>query len=214
VSEADVARWETSLSRRPALLSQLAVERGWRYGVIRELQLGLDSGGRVTIPIRNGRGELRGALRYQPLHFREPKMLAVRGTRLGLIPHPARETSADLLLVEGPADMIAARSHGLPAIAVPGTHAWRSEWAGLLEGRRVTVVMDCDRPGRTAARRIEDDLARLCTVAVIDLDPSRDDGLDLTDVLLDYGRTAIEPPGLARLHRTPTRSITERGIER
>src|SRR5437588_8547261 len=57
VSEADIARWETSLSRRPSLLSQLAVERGWRYGVIRELQLGLDPGGRVTIPIRNGTGE-------------------------------------------------------------------------------------------------------------------------------------------------------------
>ena len=51
-------------------------------------------------------------------------MLAVPGTRLGLIPHPAKETSDRILLVEGPPDMVAARS-GLPAIAIPGTNAWR-----------------------------------------------------------------------------------------
>jgi hypothetical protein len=213
-SEAEISRWESSLSRRPSLLAQLAVERGWRYGVMRHLQLGLDSSGRVTIPIRNGRGELRGVLRYQPVHSHGPKMLAVRGTRLGLIPHPAGEPSDHLLVVEGPADMVAARSHGLPAIAVPGAHAWRPGWAELLDGRKVTVVMDCDDPGRAAATRIEHDLARRCNVAVVDLDPGREDGFDLTDVLLDHAHTSLEPPALARLRRQSVRSQPERGLER
>jgi len=214
--DADIGRWEASLSRRPSLLNELAIERGWRYGVMRSLELGLDPRGRVTIPIRNGTGELRGVLRYQPLHRHGPKMLAVRGTRLGLVPHPGRETSDQLLLVEGPADMIAARSHGMPAIAVPGVQAWRPEWAALLAGRRVTVIMDCDRPGRAAARRIENDLATHCSASVIDLDPGSDDGFDLTDALLEQAHSSIQLPALASLHRQPIHGRTEgeRGIER
>jgi hypothetical protein len=59
-------------------------------------------------------------LRYAPSYDRAPKVLAKRGTRLGLIPHPAAEPSSWVVLVEGPPDMISARSHELPAIAVPG----------------------------------------------------------------------------------------------
>jgi hypothetical protein len=34
------------------------------------------------------------------------------------------------VLTEGPPDMISARSRGLPAVAIPGDHAWESTWAG------------------------------------------------------------------------------------
>jgi len=40
--------------------------------------------------------------------------------------------------------MIAARSHGLRAIATPGADSWRTSWARLLSDRQVTVIMDCD----------------------------------------------------------------------
>ena len=73
-------------------------------------------------------------LRYAPSHDHAPKVLAVRGTRLGLIPHPCTESSTWVVLVEGPPDMISARSRGLPAIAVPGDDAWEPEWARLLVG--------------------------------------------------------------------------------
>jgi DNA primase len=82
--------------------------------------------------------------------------------------------------------MIAARSHGLPAIAVPGDHSWRPEWARLLAGRHVTVVTDADGPGRELAERILSDLEGVaCDVAAVDLAPERDDGYDLTDRLLE-----------------------------
>ena len=215
-TDADVARWQSSLSRRPSLIARLAQERAWRYGVICELEVGLDAGGRLTIPIRTATGELQGVLRYQPWRTHGPKMLAVRGTRLGLIPHPARDQAADVVLVEGPADMIAARSNGLAAIAVPGTYAWRPEWAAALAGRRVTVVMDCDHPGREAAERIATDLAASSDVAVLDLDPTRDDGYDLTEALLDQEHRALELPALTRLERGHTRSRVPgaRGLER
>ena len=109
VTDHDIARWQTSLSRHPGLLARLAQDRGWRYQTMRALELGIDRG-RITIPIRNARHELRGVLRYQPEPTNGPKMLAAPGTRLGLIPHPATEPSKRILLVEGPPDMIAARS--------------------------------------------------------------------------------------------------------
>ena len=216
VTDADISRWQTALAHRPALLSRLAIERGWRYGAMCELEIGLDPAGRLTIPIRDGEETLQGVLRYQPWHTHGPKMLAVRGTRLGLIPHPSREGSPDVVLVEGPTDMVAARSHGLSAIAVPGAQAWRSEWARQLAARHVTVLMDCDLPGRMAARRIEREVAEVTDVKVLDLDPARDDGYDLTDALLDRAYAARESAPLTWLERGRVlpRERAERGMER
>ncbi len=82
--------------------------------------------------------------------------------------------------------MIAARSRGLPAIAVPGDHAWRSTWGDLLARRHVTIVMDADTQGRAAARRISANLANHAYPRIVELAPLRDDGYDLTDWLLDH----------------------------
>ena len=120
-------------------------------------------------------------------------MLAVPGTHLGLIPHPAAEPSEWIILVEGPPDMISARSCGLPAIAVPGDCAWEAQWARLLARRRVSVVMDSDHAGRVAAERIAVDLrAAGVRGSIIDLAPRRDDGYDLTDWLSDHHDWALD----------------------
>jgi Toprim-like len=194
VSDRDVARWQTALSRRHSLIAALARERGWRYDTIRALELGLDRG-RITIPIRNAHGQLRGMLRYQPQHANGPKMLAVLGSRIGLVPHPATEPSERILLVEGPPDMIAARSRGLTAIAVPGDHAWEPAWARLLVERQVMIVMDADTQGRTAAQRIAADLAGHAEAHIVDLAPLRDDGYDITEWLLVHPQLAGEAVG-------------------
>jgi hypothetical protein len=204
VTEQHISRWQTALSRRPSLLATLARERGWRYETIRALELGLDRG-RITIPIRDARGELQGLLRYQPKPTGRPKMLFALGSRVGLIPHPTAEASERILLVEGPPDMIAARSRGLPAIAVPGDHAWRSTWGDLLAGRHVTIVMDADTQGRAAARRLSADIATHGHPHIVELAPLRDDGYDLTDWLLDHPEH-VDVDALAT--RTPTHHKT------
>ena len=157
----------------------------WSRATLLELGCGFDRG-RVTIPIRDGDGGLRGVLRYAPTHDRAPKVLAVRGTRLGLIPHPCTESSSWVVLVEGPPDMISTRSRGLPAVAVQGDDAWEAGWARLLAGRHVSVVFDCDRAGREAAARIAGDL-RAAGVhgSVVDLARARADGYDLTEWLAE-----------------------------
>lgn len=191
VTGQDIARWQAALSRRPSLLARLAGERGWRYQTMRQLELGADRG-RITIPVRNASGVLRGLLLYQPDHTARPKMLAAAGSRHGLVPHPAVEKSTRVLLVEGPPDMIAARSRGIPAIAVPGDHAWRPAWARLLTGRRITIAMDADEAGRMAAERIGHDLAEVADLQIVDLAPVRDDGYDLTDWLFERSSLTVD----------------------
>ena len=192
-TDADVARWHERLfsTEGERWLGLLSRERLWQPSAIRELELGYD-GWRITIPIRNAGGELRGVLRYKPNAVAN-KMLGVPGTRLGLIPHPAGEPSPRIILVEGPPDMIAARSRGWSAIAVPGDHAWRPEWAQLLAGRAITVLMDSDAAGRAAADRIARDLATHAEVRTVDLAPARSDGFDLTDWLRQQPRPRRAP---------------------
>jgi hypothetical protein len=206
VTDEEVRRWAEQLERSPALLARLARERGWSRRVLVDLEIGFD-GDRITVPICRsaapaGRTEgpvLQGLLRLRLNRTERPKVTAIPGTRLGLLPMPAWAREERVVLVEGPSDMLAARSAGLPAIAVPGAHAWRSEWASTLDGRHVVIVMDCDRPGRQAAARIADDLERRGIVAGIrDLAPSRQDGYDVSDWLRD-GNTAAQllaPHGL------------------
>jgi DNA primase len=208
--EGDIQQWADRLAAESRLIRLLALERAWSYRVIRELELGFD-GARITVPIRNADGRLRGILRYAPFGHCDPKMLAVPGTRLGLVPHPARDPSERIVLVEGPPDMIAARSSGLHAIAVPGTNAWQSSWAGLFVGRHITVVMDCDRPGRRAADRIAPTLRPVAkTLELVDLWPEREDGYDLTDRILDRRRVRAYTSRRARTAAALLRPVASR----
>jgi hypothetical protein len=190
----DIDRWQAALAADTDLIAKLTRERGWLYATMLELELGADRG-RITIPVRDEARRLVGLLRYDPWpQPGEPKMLATAGSRRALLPHPAAEPSTHVMLVEGEPDMIAARSRGLPAIALPGVDAWRPGWAELLEGRDVTVVMDCDDQGRAAAAAIQSDLSSRGAVRVIDLAPHRNDGYDLTDWLLETGRSEVATP--------------------
>ena len=157
------------------------------------LELGIDRG-RITIPIRDATRALRGLLRYQPQPTRHPKMLAAPGSRLGLIPHPSSETSKHILLVEGPPDMIAARSHEPPR----DRRTRRPRVAARL-GAAARRTTHHDRDGRRPprARRRRADRPRpdpTAQVQIVDLAPGRDDGYDLTDWLLQHG--GCHPQGL------------------
>jgi Toprim domain len=200
-----VQEWAKTLQRSPTLLARLERERGWSRRALVDLELGFD-GDRITVPIwrsaaradvaRSERAVLQGLLRMRVGATQEPKVVALPGTRLGLLPLPAWTRERRVLLVEGPSDMLAARSTGLPAIAVPGANAWRSDWASSLEDRTVIVVMDCDRAGRQAAARIAEDLERRCIpVGIHDLARRRQDGYDVSDWLRDGNTPAqLLPP--------------------
>ncbi len=205
VSERDMDGWRADLERMRWPLRVMRSEHRalWKRETLLALGLGFHRG-RVIFPIRDGDGRLEGVLRYAPTHEKAPKMLAAAGTTLGLLPHPAADPSVDVLLVEGPPDMLAARCQGWSAFAVPGDDAWQPEWAQLLAGRRVTIVMDADQAGRTAAARIAAHVAAVAReVRVADLHPGREDGADLTDWLV-ANRDASASELRVRLARTTT----------
>ena len=112
--------------RWPPRVLRAEQARVWSRATLVKLGCGF-AGGRVLIPIQDARGELCGTLRYAPSHDHAPKMLAVAGTRLGLIPNPAAEPSESIVLVEGPPNAISARSYG-PAreSPLPGDDAWEA----------------------------------------------------------------------------------------
>jgi DNA primase len=126
----------------------------------------------------------------------------VAGSHRVLYPHPVAEPAQRLLLVEGEPDLIAARSHQLPAVAIPGVNGWQAQWASLFAGRDVFIALDCDAQGRASAHRIAGDLCRRhVRVELVDLDPGREDGYDLTDWLHEHpghGRDLLaDPPSIA-----------------
>jgi len=207
VTAEQAQEWAERLQRSPALLARLERERGWSRRALVEVEIGFD-GERITVPIwpsatsadRSERAVLQGLLRLRLGRTEHPKVTAVPGTRLGLLGLSASTREERVLLVEGPSDMLATRSAGLEAIAVPGANAWRPEWASALDGRRVVVVMDCDRPGRQAAARIAEDLERRgIQVGICDLAPSRQDGYDVSDWLRE-GNTAAQLLAPHELH--------------
>jgi hypothetical protein len=181
----------------PTALHAIGKLRGWTETAIERLELAyLADQHRVAITVREQNGDEVGELHYDPTGRRHPKMLAAAGTPRALFPPP--ELIADdelgerrvIWLVEGEPDAIRMWSIGLPAVAVPGAQNWRDEWAARFTGRRwrVAVCFDCDTAGREGAARAA---AALTTAGIearlVELDPDRDDGFDLTDYTADAG---------------------------
>ena len=149
VTDADVHSWADMLDADGRLIRQLILKRAWAPRIMRAAPSWVRRRAHHHPHPRCAR-PAPGRPPLRPLRATRPQDACRLGTRLGLIPHPSTETCNHIILVEGPPDMIAARSAGLPAIAIPGTNAWHAAWAELLASRRVTIVMDCDAARRHA----------------------------------------------------------------
>lgn len=178
---------------RSAIPEGVLQQREWTNETAERLKLGWD-GQRVLIPIHDQTGHLLGHLHYSP-HGGTPKMIAPAGAPRELFPPP--EMIADdeprvaighqrvLPLVEGEPDCITMWSKSWPAVAVPGAGSWQAEWAVRFTGRHwiIAICFDCDEAGRAGAHRVANDLVTAgLDVRIIDLDPARTDGYDLTDL--------------------------------
>ena len=175
---------EPSVTRQGELLaSELRQRRGWIEDAVKQLELSYD-GERVLFPVRDAAGDFIGYARYLPGASNGTKMRVDAGTSRELFPPPEMVENGEgfLWLVEGEPDCVRACSLGLQAVAVPGTAGWRAEWAPRFSGRKVAVCFDADESGRAAAKCAAGDLTACGIEArIVDLDPSRDDGFDLTD---------------------------------
>lgn len=193
--------------------------RGWTEPTIERLELSFDAAsGRVGFPIRDQTLDELGTLYYLP----DPdgrngrrKLEQPSGVPRQLFPPPESlpQELVQVLLLEGEPDVVAAQSGGFAAVGVPGTAGWKDEYAARFAGRRWTVyvVFDCDGPGRAAAVRAAEALVRVGVDArVVDLDPNRDDGYDLTDYLIDAGELALAALlDAAPLYTLPTAELED-----
>lgn len=193
-SEDDLRRAVERLHGSGAMLDRLDKWRHWHDRErLRKLGVGLTDRGRLVFPVRRGDGALVGVTEYDPDPARSgPKSISTG--RRDLWPTPEFHRDGDLWLVEGEADAITALMLGYTASAVPGAQYWSGRrglmTAQRLQGRpRVFVCADCDEPGREWARRAASDLANVgaLDVRLVDLDPTRADGWDITALLHDAG---------------------------
>ena len=194
--EADVGRWRDRLLAHHGLLARLAELRGWHAGTLEALGVGFD-GERLTLPVRDQHGALVNVLRYLPARRDgERKLLAMKGRPRDLFPTPETLDGGELWLLEGEPDAITGRQIGLRATGLPGVNGWRDAWARRFDGARVIVCLDCDEQGRAAAQRVASSLATLAReVRIVDLDPTRTDGFDVSD----YVQAGGDAQGLLRL---------------
>jgi hypothetical protein len=95
---------------------------------------------------------------------------------------------------------------------VPGVATWKEGWAERFERfERVYVCFDCDEKGREAAAIRVQQLAKHTHASIVDLDPQRDDGYDLTDFLLEHGEGATSKlSGLATVSTGAVRPFQPR----
>jgi hypothetical protein len=170
----------------------LLKRKGWTPTTLRRFEIGWD-GKRLTIPVRNAARELVSLLRYRP-GAADHKMLAPRGAGRFLFPPPESFRVPDLWLVEGEPDAISAFELELPAVGVPGVGTWKADWAERFIGRTVTICFDADGPGRTAAQARAADLRAMGVESrVVDLAPTKHNGYDLGEALVDAIRLERVP---------------------
>jgi Protein of unknown function (DUF3631)/Toprim-like len=201
-AEEEPRRSRDALLSSAQALARLSELRGWTREAIEKLGLGLD-GERILFPLRDATGALVGIGRYQPNPDKRAagKLIVDGGSRRELFPRPEDVDEGEdfLWLTEGEPDAIVACSIGLPAVAVPGVQGWRREWCERFRGRRIIVCFDCDAAGREASERVARDLAGVASeVRVLDLSPQRDDGYDLSGLVLAGLCDRRDPEALAQ----------------
>ena len=199
-AEEEVSAAHAALCEDPDTLASLIIQRKWSLATIMRMQLGLAHDGSIVIPFRAIGGELLTVERYVPPWIRGngSKMVAASGRERELLLPPGGILST-VFIVEGLNDAIAASSAGVPAIGVPSA-MWSERFTETLRVADVHcayAIGDCDAPGRTFAQKAAESLRRAGIDArAIDLDPSRSDGYDVTDLLLEHdhkrGREILE----------------------
>jgi hypothetical protein len=186
-SEQDIAALAGALQANEEVLTAALRVKGWTPGTLLALGVGFD-GQRLVFPVRDSEGTLVSVARYASRQ--KPKMLAPKGRPRDLFPAPETIQGEELWIVEGEPDAVTAHQLGLPAVGVPGAAKWQDDWMPRLAASRVVVCFDCDEAGRRAAERVRSEIASMphpSDVRVLDLDPNRTDGFDLTDFVLAGG---------------------------
>lgn len=152
--------------------------------------------GRLAIPYRTPSGVV--ALRFRCLRQHNckdegcPKYLSETGVEPHLYGVYALRREGDTIAIcEGEVDCLTANQAGIPAVGVPGVHAWCDDWGYLFEGySRIVVFMDDDRlkNGKSAGRALA---AKICKVVYDARVVSMGEGEDVNSFYCRFGADAL-----------------------
>lgn len=136
------------------------------------------------------------------------KVIAGTDSNRNLWPHPEAlpADASHVVIVEGEADAIALWSHGIYAVAIPGTGAWKPEYASRFSTvDRVTLLADADGPGRKLMAGVYRDL-RAAGVACEyrETFPDADDKRDVSDLLRATTERVTDLDGLLAILPAPS----------
>ncbi len=202
IKEEAVRKFSESLSDE--MRRYLREERGLSDVTTRKYQIGWDAQRqRITIPIRDERGNLVNVRLYSP--GKEPKIVNyTQGVwkygspaRLYGIDELVNCADRQVIICEGEWDRILLRQEGF--MAVTGTHGcsvFRPEWIPYFKGKDAVIIYDCDEKGRAASDNIVLKAFRSSEVSsiknvVLPLRGEKDDK-DVTDYLHKRGSTGAD----------------------
>jgi hypothetical protein len=182
-TDLDLQRWRKDLRANAVRLRYLTKERMIPLRVLDQMKIGWDETKQAyAFPHYRADGKLLN------VKMKNGKRVwwAASGHTVNELWPASQLDSEFIVLGEGELDVLLLIAQGLPAVTVPngaGQGKWHDAWAASFTGKAVAIITDCDAPGRTmaleAARSIS--LAKPARLKVIDLDPSRSDGYDVTD---------------------------------
>lgn len=156
-SEEQIEKWHQNLLSRPNEIEHLR-EYGITDDTIARFKLGFEiENNRISIPIRNSRGDCVNVRRYLPVHSRPQPATNKRVAKCTNIRSlgsarffPIENLSADkdtVFIVEGEKDCLSAISQGFNAVTSTGGSNIPKRELYLFEGKNVYLMLDNDTVG-------------------------------------------------------------------
>jgi hypothetical protein len=184
------SEYEERLQASNGPLKYLRGERGISAKVLRRYQVGLNDGGRLAFPMRDGGGHLVAYKTRPPTRHGQMRSISGSGRDWPLYPWPTG--SRPLLICAGELDALCAISYGLHACSVTlGAGTWRHAWTAAVYERSVVICFDNGE--HVQARALGDQLlasgvdARVVSLRKLGLKTAKG---DISDYLIGGGEPA------------------------
>lgn len=147
----------------------------------------------LLIPIYDQNGELVAGREYLLPAYRDEKDPKIKFAwpKSPVTLFPVSSLQHDTIVVtEGELDALLLNQQGIPAITTTaGAGAPFERFVDSFRGKTVYFCFDCDRPGKEGAKKAAETLARQEDITVYVMDLGLDEGEDVTDFFVKYGRT-------------------------
>jgi hypothetical protein len=194
ISKKTVKEYRDALATNTVYILKIKKEMGLSLKEVLHFRLGYDEkSNRITIPIYDQFDQCVNVRFYQLPSDRKgtklPKIYNLEGYgAASLFPYP--DISNDkindpIYIMASEKEAMLARMDGLPAVcSTAGEGSWSADWNRHIEGRTVYLVMDTDRGGRSASKKLQEQFATVANgvhVVTLKFKTKRPDWKDYAD---------------------------------